>query len=100
MDDEDDARLTVVGDGQHAEQQDQHQRQRGGVEWGHGCFLRECKTPPPGPLPEAERGRRDVLLPSPFRGGAGGGVPSKLSSPPPRRLATTWAAAAAPPGPG
>src|SRR5438105_884908 len=33
------------------------------------------ETSPPDPFPEAGRGRKAVLLPSPLRGGVGGGVP-------------------------
>src|SRR5262249_37705913 len=37
-------------------------------------FTSGFKTPPPGPLPEAERASQKGLSPSPSRGGAGGGV--------------------------
>jgi hypothetical protein len=44
------------------------------------AWLRSSKkTPPPGPLPEAERGRKKAVVPSGLRGGGpGGGVPSPL----------------------
>jgi hypothetical protein len=38
------------------------------------AVLGSGRTPPPGPLPEAERGWKRSWLPSPLRGGAGGGV--------------------------
>ena len=41
-----------------------------------GCEEVVGSTPPPNPLPEAERGSPMVFLPSPLRGGAGGGVVS------------------------
>ena len=56
-------------------------RRRGGAGPGTRVRAGNERTPPPGPLPEAERGReegREVRAaprpPSPFRGGAGGGV--------------------------
>src|SRR5205807_722018 len=43
------------------------------IRWRPDRFLRgRLETPPPGPLPEAERRRKTVCSPSPLRGGGRG----------------------------
>src|SRR5439155_19568489 len=53
------------------------------------------RTPPPGPLPETERGRKTFCSPSPLRGGARGeGFSNSLSLPFAEEVAQSLQAAA------